>query len=276
MEIVLYVYRYENLNPVSLFAKNVCKLVNFPLKVVKSQLSWAFIGDLPVLKVNQFLYTGDRIIQVLKSIFNIDEELGIEELNRNRLVDEICLKKIHPSTLFLSSHTQSPTSNSLNLFKELKTFLTYTIKPTNHENIQFTPKDPKSALSISKKAFKTLSTILSNHPNFNKKGPKPCSTDLLVYTYLKEHIHLLESMPEVQSYMQKCSNLLEFIQNIEDFISNNTLPIKYHLDTNTLSSLSFTQNNQVALKPQDPHKEHRRFFITSAFLAFSAFIFINH
>lgn len=65
-----------------------------------SAYSWNTAGDLPVLRANEYVIPKENILSFLKAAYNLNSELTEEEEVQTSLIEELCLSKLHPATLY--------------------------------------------------------------------------------------------------------------------------------------------------------------------------------
>lgn len=277
MDLVLYTHKHEKLHPVSLFTKSLCKLSNIPLKVVRSQYSWTCVGDLPVLKLNQFLFPSHRIIQVLKKIIDVDGEVETGELNRNLLIEEVLFKKLHAGTAFLRSFPFTPSDQFFGLFEGFWRFVGWTTRLRVDEGSYVKFSNEKQVFGAFEETYKILSEALMGNELFSgdKRKLGIRTIDLVVYSYLKEHLFYLEMFENVQEGIGKYKGILNFILRVEERLCKDRVEAEVVLDNNFLAALSFKQDNQVEIKQKDPHKENRKLFVTSTAFILSTYLLLT-
>ncbi|CAG9333324.1 unnamed protein product [Blepharisma stoltei] len=204
-------------------------------KECESEYYWNAVGNLPVLRYERSVFAKEHILEFLKIAYDINFNLTEEERRESTLLEEICVSKIHPGTIFAMWIDES---TSKGFYEKSKSKIwKFLMKPfaklgfwVEKRNIKdylkyqhgFTSKT--NAFSHIHQAHQLLSEKLGNQAFFFQTMDRanfPRSADITIYAYLLEEIIYLHSHPHVTDSLNSFPNLLNFMKRMKNLLSIN-------------------------------------------------------
>lgn len=286
MEIALYKFK-EKYNPIAYLCEIWCKLYGIDLQIVYSSFSWSSAGTLPVLRVNQYVYTTENIIPILKTLLNIDEDLKEELLPTYSMIEEICTSRLHSSTLYkiwvpsevskyFAYYQTGYVGRVVNSLKHIfikKNILNYLAYHGVTSDLQ--------AFIAAESSHKILSQVLGNHRYFSTQHSgvqRPHSVDLIVYVYLFEELSNLVGSTHIEDSFANYPNLQNFVKNIEYDINQQQFQnfVSLNYDQNHLKLRAFKLGGKIETVDKENDLSTRRNFVAACSIVLFGFLLSNN
>lgn len=274
MELTLYV-ECDKYDPISHLCKIWCKVYGIQLEVIETHHSQSSLGKFPILRLNQFVFASGNIVQVLEHIANIDSDLALQAKNYCKVLEEYCVHKLHPSSVFAMSqfkHVKNNFSISQATFKSLKELLRF---PYTHYKVAekisklYGVKSPSNAYQLADNSHKILSGLLADYKFFSSEysnSQRPHSIDFIVFVYLFEEIYNLPGHPHVEDSLRNYENLIGFMHTMENEIAEKSYPLdlQVNLEENWIKSMVVKDSEKFEIGDEEKKANERRGFVTVA------------
>ena len=290
MELVLYTYK-EKYNPISHLCKIWCQTYSIDLEIVVSNYNWSSIGELPILRYNQYLFNTEAIIPFFQHIMEIDSDLSLQGKNTTIILKEFCINKLHAATLY-SMWTPSEISKHFasyqgSLYGRMISWLQYPAK--RYKTLKYLQRihgieSSAQAFQSAESSHKLLSETLGDSKYFSSlysDTERPHSIDFILYVYLFEEISNLSGHIQVEDSLNQYPNLKEFINTMKADIENAKEEKNYRkylrivVDDNWLKTRAHRLNIKIEPRVIDKDDDSRKKYITLCAGFFFAFLWFN-
>ena len=287
MELVLYTYK-EKYNPLSHLCKIWCKLYNITLHIEESSYNWCSIGDLPVLRFNQYLFPSESIAQVLHTLFDIDHDFSQSSSNAYKTLEEYCVNKLHQATqyaIWIPSDTSKYfTSMQSSYFAKLLNILKLPyLKKEKSSSLKdrYGIASSYQAFQVAHEAHILLSQVLGERKYFSSEHSiteRPHGIDLIVYVYLFEELCNLSGNLHVEDSLRTFPNLIRFMESMREEIEQEhtySEHLKIKVEENWLKGKAFKSGRKFEAAKNMDKASSRQTFVTIFAGVILTFLWVN-